>query len=648
MSRKLKIREITSLLIVFYAAGIAVAQFETDFSEQLKPILEEIENPEPFQPIAADRLADSKDGLAEAMSVLDQRLSRNGNAAAESWKKYLRWSDLEVELGSEKPSRVNLIEIGDLFRMNHPGLEMQVFRNLRDAIYDYAWTSYFSAGTRAEKLYSARLKQIKTAIVELKTGQDDAKIGEIGVWVTDLANAGQCPKLVAMIRTVFSRSNFQLQISEAFAQRILASQSSSDVRPVQETILGVLQCGSASTTATVDVNFIPNTSSANFQVCILGKTISDQVGYKDIGLLGSIRICSQGTTDLVAQSNVYFDGQHVTHTGISAAANTRTQIKGVSTPPLLRGIVLNQINSKKSEGEAIGADLAKKKFTANVSQKLITAVGDANRAISDRYRTPTSRIDFVPRGTVVSTTDDSLRIVSLVGNDSQLGILNSALMDDGQDIAIQIHESVMNNAFEHFLGGRAFTNDGLRKLATQFGAKLRPVEPDEKEVEIKFKRTRPVSVSFSKDSVVIKIAISSLKQEGVDFKDFVISAEYALDVRETTIDAKRLGDVTLDFAKPLNNVENGKLGVVDQKLKEIFLENFETIDLSELELKPEIRSVGMPRLSNFNMKQGWLSVGVNLDGTRFAISDHSASPRGNSARILGAPVRRTVSHVSSD
>jgi hypothetical protein len=121
-----------------------------------------------------------------------------------------------------------------------------------------------------------------------------------------------------------------------------------------------------------------------------------------------------------------------------------------------------------------------------------------------------------------------------------------------------------------------------------------------------------------------------------------------LDVRETTIDAKRLGDVTLDFAKPLNNVENGKLGVVDQKLKEIFLENFETIDLSELELKPEIRSVGMPRLSNFNMKQGWLSVGVNLDGTRFAISDHSASPRGNSARILGAPVRRTVSHVSSD
>ena len=190
MSRKLKIREITSLLIVFYAAGIAVAQFETDFSEQLKPILEEIENPEPFQPIAADRLADSKDGLAEAMSVLDQRLSRNGNAAAESWKKYLRWSDLEVELGSEKPSRVNLIEIGDLFRMNHPGLEMQVFRNLRDAIYDYAWTSYFSAGTRAEKLYSARLKQIKTAIVELKTGQDDARLARLAsglrTWLTQV------------------------------------------------------------------------------------------------------------------------------------------------------------------------------------------------------------------------------------------------------------------------------------------------------------------------------------------------------------------------------------------------------------------------------------------------------------------------------
>jgi len=648
MSRKLKIREITSLLVAVCVVGNAVGQFETDFSQQLKPVLERIENPEPFQPIPAGRLEASKDRVTKGMSVLNERLSRNGNAAAAAWKKYLRWSDLIAELSSETPSRVNLIEIGDRFRMNHAGLEMQVFRDLRKAIYDYAWTSYFSAGTRAEKLYNARLKQIKTAIVELQNGQDDAKIGEIGVWISDLANAGQCPKLVAMIRTVFSRSNFQLQISEAFARRILASQPTSDVRPVQETILGVLQCGSASTTATVDVNFIPNSQSATFQVCIFGKTISDQVGYKDIGLLGSIRICSQGNTDLVAQSNVYFDGQHITHSGISAAANTRTQIKGVSTPPLIRGIVLNQINAKKSEGEAIGADRAKQKFSTNVSQKLITAVGKANQAITDRYNTPTARLDFVPRGTAVSTTDDSLRIVSLVGNDSQLGILNSAAMDDGQDIAIQIHESVMNNAFEHFLGGRTFTNDGLRKLATQFGAKLRPVPPDEKEVEIKFKRTRPVSVSFSEDSVVIKIALSSLKQDGVDFKNFVISAEYALDVRETTIDAKRLGEVKLDFAEPLNNVENGKLGVVDQKLKEIFLEKFETIDLSKLELKPEIRSLGMPRLSNFNMKKGWLSVGVNLGGTSFTISDHRASPAGNTAKIIGAPVRRTVSHFSSD
>ncbi len=648
MSRKLKIREITSLLVAVCVVGNAVGQFETDFRKQLKPVLERIENPEPFQPIPAGRLEASKDRVTKGMSVLNERLSRNGNAAAAAWKKYLRWSDLIAELSSETPSRVNLIEIGDRFRMNHAGLEMQVFRDLRKAIYDYAWTSYFSAGTRAEKLYNARLKQIKTAIVELQNGQDDAKIGEIGVWISDLANAGQCPKLVAMIRTVFSRSNFQLQISEAFARRILASQPTSDVRPVQETILGVLQCGSASTTATVDVNFIPNSQSATFQVCIFGKTISDQVGYKDIGLLGSIRICSQGNTDLVAQSNVYFDGQHITHSGISAAANTRTQIKGVSTPPLIRGIVLNQINAKKSEGEAIGADRAKQKFSTNVSQKLITAVGKANQAITDRYNTPTARLDFVPRGTAVSTTDDSLRIVSLVGNDSQLGILNSAAMDDGQDIAIQIHESVMNNAFEHFLGGRTFTNDGLRKLATQFGAKLRPVPPDEKEVEIKFKRTRPVSVSFSEDSVVIKIALSSLKQDGVDFKNFVISAEYALDVRETTIDAKRLGEVKLDFAEPLNNVENGKLGVVDQKLKEIFLEKFETIDLSKLELKPEIRSLGMPRLSNFNMKKGWLSVGVNLGGTSFTISDHRASPAGNSAKIIGAPVRRTVSHFSSD
>lgn len=648
MSRHLKQREIAGLLLVFCAFGTAVAQNETGLSEQLLPILAQIEKPEPFRPIPADSLEAAKGRLLEAMAVLEARLSRNGNAAAGAWKRYLRWSDLKAEIESDKPSRSKLLEIGDLFRKNHPGLEMQVFRNLREAINDYAWTRYFSAGSRAKTLYERRLREIKEVIVELQAGQDDGKIGELGIWVADLENANQCPKLVSLIHSVFSRSNFQLQISESFARRILASQPTTDVRPVRETILGVLQCGSASTTATVSVNFIPSNHLATFQVCIAGKTISNQVGYKDIGLLGSIQICSQGNTDLIAQSNVYFDGNHISHSGVSASANTQTQIKGVSTPPLIRGIVLNQINKQKSQGEAIGANLAKQKFGTNVSQKLITAVGKANQAISERYNTPTARLDFRPRGTAVSTTDDTLRIFSLVGSDSQLGVLNSAAMEYGQDVALQIHESVINNALEHLLAGKTLTNDGLRKMAEQFGAELPPVDPDEKEIEIKFKRSRPVTVSFSEDSVVIKIALVSLKQDDANFEDFVISAEYDLDVSESAINGNRVGDVKLKFEEELGTFETAKLGVVDQKLAEIFKEKLETIDLTKLELSPEIRAIGMPRVSNFKMNKGWLSIGINIGGASFTLSDQHTFPMSNSARIIGTPVHRTVGHTSSN
>lgn len=648
MSRHLKHREIAGLLLVFCVVGNVFAQNETGLSERLQPILAQIGNPEAFQPISDDALEASKGRLLQAMSVLEATLSRNGNAAAGAWKRYLRWSDLKSEIESENPSRTKLLEIGDLFRKNHPGLEMQVFRDLRGAIYDYAWTRYFAAGTRAETLYKRRLKQIKEAVLELQTGQDDGKIGELGIWVADLENAGQCPKLVSLIRSIFSRSNFQLQISESFARRILASQPTTDVRPVQETILGVLQCGSASTTATVSVNFIPSNHLATFQVCISGKTISNQVGYKDIGLLGSIRICSEGHTDLIAQSNVYFDGKRISHSGVSSSAKTQTHIKGVNTPPLIRGIVLNQINKQKSQGEAIAANLAKQEFVTNVSQKLITAVGKANQAISSRYETPTSRLDFRPRGTAVSTTEDTLRIFSLVGSNSQLGVLESAAMEYGQDVSLQVHESVINNTLEHLFAGKTFTNDGLRKMAEQFGADLPPVDADEKEIEIKFRRTRPVSVSFNQDSVVIEIALVSLKQDGANFKDFTISAEYDLDVGETAINGTRVGEVRLKFKEELGTFENAKLGVVDQKLKEIFKEKLETIDFTKLELSPEIRAIGMPRISNFTMNNGWLSVGINIGGASYTLSDQHMFPKKNSARIIGTPIHRTVSHVSSN
>ncbi|MEC9093071.1 MAG: hypothetical protein VX438_10225, partial [Planctomycetota bacterium] len=582
-------------------------------SEKISGLLETLESPEPFIQITPERIAAAKQNLLEKMEELDRQLARQGESNAEAWKAYLLWDDLTDAVEAESPNRTRLNQAGHLFQMNHPGLELKVFTDVRSALFDYANLSYFGSEKIGQKIYESRLNLVKQSLVKLQSEIDDRTIGLIGEAVTDLENSGQCNNLVSAIREVFSEPNFHVQISEKLAKAIVNKQMTSDSRTINEEILGVRQKGTAHTTAKFDIDFIPSTRSGKFKIRIDGNTVSDQVGTKDLGPLGCVYICSEGQTSLVAEAVIGYDGRTISYSGLKTGAQTSTKIKGVESPPLLRNATLKKIEKQKSQGEAEAAERARAKFVRQIRSQLDESLGNVNSRIKNKISKTTRRLNFEPKRLEVATTKDFLEIFALVGNAKQLSGLQGPAVSSKSDVVLQFHESTINNAMQHLFGGKNISNEDLRELISSFGIQLPEPEKDEKPLTISFPRVRPIQVSFADGKITTSITANRIQQDATVVRDKMrIIVSYDVKSSDHSIVIARNEDVKIDFDGAYTNSKSIIESNIKPKLEKLLKRQATEISLKQLELPEEIKSVGLPAFSKIELNAGWFTAELNL------------------------------------
>ena len=636
----LYLRYFTLILVLAVSVKNSLGQQATDNSVQIDELLKLAESPAPFVALEKGRIAESKQKLQAAMSELDRQLMRHGEGHASAWKDYLNWSDLQAQMESESPDRKVLSELARRFLMNHAGLELKVFTDVRQSILDYANALYYGTGTIAKRTYDSRLKIIKSALAKLKESHDEYTLGLLSEAATDLENSGNCPELVAGIRATFSKPNFHFEVSESFAKAILKDVNAVDTRPLCEEILGVLQRGTAITQTKFDVDFLPSRNSARFKIYIDGDTTSEQVGTKDLGLLGSVYICSEGNTCLVGEAIIDFDGKQMSYSNLAAGARTNTHIKGVDTPPLLRSITLNQIENQKSQGEREAAAKARSKFVAQIRTQLKDTLAKTNTRLKDGVRATTRRLDFEPKRFEASTSDDHFRVLAIVGNKKHLSSLQGPSSNIKGDVVTQLHESAINNGLQHLLGGRKVSMDDLRELIASFGVELPPKEEDEKPLTIEFPRARPIQVRFDDQKVTTVVTARQIQSGGTVVKDKLrITITYSVKSTENSITVESVGEPAIDFdVKNYTNSHGIIESVMKPKLDKLFKGKSETIRIDELKLPPELKSVGLPKISRLELKGGWLISELNMKSTNVAKS----VPIKKLSKAVVVPIYRSV------
>lgn len=607
------------VLLVLAGSSASFASLEKVRQDKIDELLKLLEKPEPFKPLSDAEVKKSKAALVHATSELERQLKVIGAAQEKLWKSYLDWDELQEQIKSEKPSRTELTRIAHKYRMNHPGLEMKVFTDVREAILVFANHSYFANEALSKRIYDSRLRLIQTGLTKLKEAHDDRTVGLIGEAIADLEHSGNCPDLVARIRSAFAKPNFHFEVSERLAQSLLKERKALDSQPVYEEILGVLQRGTAHTTSRFNVDFLPSRHSGKFKLIITGNTISDQVGTKELGLLGNVYICSEGNTCLVGEAVIEFDGRKISYSDLCAGAKTNTQIKGVNTPPLLRGPTLKQIERKKDEGEAEAASRARTKFVRRIREELNGTVAKTNKKLSTGVRSTVKRLDFEPKRLEVTTSDEAFRVLAIVGNGNHLTSLVGPDSNVQGDIITQMHESSINNGLQHLLGGRTVEMQEMRNLITSFGVELSPPPEDEQPLTITFPRVRPIQVSFDKQGITTVVSANQIKSGGTVVKDELkITIKYAIDSTPDSIKVAMVDDIKIDFEGAYTNSKSVIESAIKPKLEKLFKKETREFKLSEIELPKELAEFGLPKISRLDINQGWLVAQLGLDQPRTA------------------------------
>lgn len=587
--------------------------------EKIDELLKLVQEPEPFQPIDASRVERSKQRLLNALAELERQLGRLGDQQEKQWKTYLKWDELEQELAAEQPSRSLLLDIARKYRMNHAGLEMQVFMEVRGAIEDYANTSFFGSEAIAKRVYDSRLRLIESSLSKLKEGHDDRSIGLLGEAIADLENSGNCPRLVAAIRAAFDKPNFHFELSEALAKSVVENRETFDVRPLCEVILGVTQRGTAQTTARFDVDFVPCQRSGRFKVRINGTSLTDQVGTKELGLLGNVYICSEGTTCLVGEAVIEFDGRQLSYSDLAAGARTSSQVKGIDTPLLLRGATWKQIEKKKSEGEAEAAAKARAKFARQVRDQLNEAIGKANQKLKGEVRSTVKRLDFEPKRLEVTTSDEHFRILAIIGNEQHLTSLEGPSANVEGDVIAQLHESTINNGLQHLLGGRRIEMEEMRRMIESFGIELPPPPADEKPLAITFPRVRPIQIAFDGQVITTRISASEIQTGQTVVKDdLVITIKYSIDSTPNSVTVARTEDVRIDFEGDYTNAKSVVESNIKPRLEELLTKEPREYRIAEIKLPEQFAKVRLPEINRLEVDGGWLVAELKMSGRRAA------------------------------
>ena len=144
---------------------------------------------------------------------------------------------------------------------------------------------------------------------------------------------------------------------------------------VNDEVLGAEVRGTCHTTGTVHVVLTPNPTKAEFELFLIGESVSDTIGTH-----GPARIASHAVTKYKAVKFITFDGDSFTATPAKVTADTDLTIEDISsTEPGIRGRVVERVAERRvqrtyEESRHIAAqrviDQVSQKFDATVQEHL--------------------------------------------------------------------------------------------------------------------------------------------------------------------------------------------------------------------------------------------------------------------------------------
>ena len=586
----------------------ATAQWSDDLSIAKKPLPEAALAAEAgFRPVTDAEVAAAKASLQAAVAKLDHFLAAGGaNGAA--WKEYLRWPVLQAQLASNTPDVDELKKVSTQFAADQVGLELPDFNTVRDALEHYTH-ALEAHKDEVRGQYAAHLKSLSDELKKYADDHSEELAIALGARLGWLENMRQALGLVRAVRGRYSRPNLHAQLSG----RLVAAgieQPIDDVAPVTDVILGTNISGTGRTVGRLAVQLVPSEDKAMLETTLVGTTLT-----RTVGVNGPATVHTDGTTEILGTKRIVIDENGLASYPAKAKATTKTKITGVgANSRMVQKIASRKVYEAKSEAEAIGSDHAAARVRHRVEKQSADQLGQAQWQFNEKFRNPLMRRREFP-ALQFSTTKDAMFVKALQASQNRLGAPNDPPeITVANDLAAQVHESMVNNLAAALLSGMTLKEEELQKKVIEWRGSLPEQlksDEDRDPWSITFANERPVTVKFDGNGFQITVRGQRYTSGERAFRAMNVTADYKMEMTGKGSILKRQGD--LQILPPGFVQGQTRLSTQQVTLKTLLQRKFGKLFEPEIKndglvLPGRWKQAGRLDLKQLESKHGWLAV----------------------------------------
>ena len=608
-----------------------------------------------------ERLVESRKDLKRSVAALNAWLGLASEKRQRLWREFLDLDALNKQLDESRPSVRRLQRVLKQFQADEEGLDHAKFTMVRRCLAKYIELLRVSGGPSATDIYTARVESIAQSIEKHildPTNDTAAKLIRELRW---LESTGLMPDLASKIKSLNAKPNFYAALHGDVITRLLQDRIT-DTQGINRMFEGSRVTGTADTIADVRAQLVPSRTGIILDVLLDGTTVTNSVAQQR-----RVFVRTQGTTSIHGGTRIFFGLDGVQATAASVSANTRQQVCNICINRrctcgnrLIRRVASRRAEKTRPKAECTQTQEAEQTIRNRINNQTQQLVGRANSQMQQAFSRLNLPEKYLPELGLRSTNQKVLSQGRLTVGNYLAAVSDPPDVGAESDVAIQVHQSAINNVLADVFGGLRLDNDGLVELLKENNLpvpdELRngPRKPaaDEQESDddneektnpywsITFDELQPATVTFTGGKIRISIRGRKFEQGDQQVNEPIeISANYRLRKNALRqLEAKRIGDLDVQFVRSPGRLSTRQLAyktAIKKRMERLFQRRLSLDDLPAPNSNAQIsRALGMLRsvlVDHVESTRGWLALALDLSNLDLK-SQLGLSPSGSSTR----------------
>ena len=563
-----------------------------------------------FREITDKDVEAALNNLRQAAGQLDRRMESD-TANGPAWKKFLKWDLLQEQLAPKQtPSLKALDAVYGKYASGNIGLQLSCFNDVRNAIRSYLTIVQAKSNPKLKAGYDTLLNNLATQLQKHSTQPTPQTATSISLSIRWLEDVHQAHELRVAIARAFGRHNLLIEVSSKMVAAGI-DRPVDDTGPVTDYILGTSVRGTAHTVGNTTAELVEDKQRATIDILFKATANSDTIGHN-----GPVVIYSKGTTNISARKRLFITEHGVSSLPTRSSAVTDTTITCIRDKKdrdFVVRMAKKRAGKKKCEAEQIAAKHAEQRINRRIDEQAAEGVDKAHENFVKKFRKPLTERSLFPQHLGFSSVPQSLNIAALQANSFQLAAPNDPPeIAEGADLALRIHDSMLNNFTTNALSGVTVDNEtfhaAIIDLFGELPEKLK--EDDQDPWSISFTRGMPISVQFANDEISMTIRGRKFRKGEDTHPGMNISVKYKIEKTDAGFKLVRQGEPQVF---PPGFVPGGgkSIGVRYQVIRTILEQRFGRIFVKEIvpkgiELSDKLASLGKLKPIQIVSRDGWL------------------------------------------